>query len=87
MLKRYVLRAKVKIRDVTDDYDVWAAWGGPKHVEWETPRKWKWAASGVAEPVWDPEVWPWGQQDESILDRRATGMGRRFLVKKGERRT
>lgn len=86
MLKRYVLRAKVKIRDVTDDYDVWAAWGGPKHTEWETPRQWKWAASGVAEPVWDPEVWPWGQQDESILDRRAMGMGRRFLVKKGERR-
>ncbi|KAF5387852.1 hypothetical protein D9615_000354 [Tricholomella constricta] len=80
MLKRYVLRAKVKIRDVSEQYDVWAAWGNSTV---EPPRQWSWARSGVVEPKWDTPEWPWGLQDESILDRRAVGMGRRFLVKKG----
>jgi transferase CAF17, mitochondrial len=86
LLKKYVLRSKVKIRDVSEEYDVWAAWGHSKYAQWETPRHWKWARSGVVEPKWDSSEWPWGTDDESILDRRAVGMGRRFLVKKGDRR-
>ena len=27
MLKRHVLRSKVKLQDVSEEYDVWAAWG------------------------------------------------------------
>jgi len=86
LLKRYVLRSKVKIRDVSEEYDIWAAWGNFKYAHWETPRQWNWARSGVVEPKWDFSQWPWGAGDESILDRRAVGMGRRFLVKKGDRR-
>ncbi|KAF8076317.1 Aminomethyltransferase folate-binding domain-containing protein [Lyophyllum atratum] len=80
LLKRYVLRSKVKIREVSEQYDVWAAWGNSTP---EPQRQWTWARSGVVEPKWNAHEWPWGLKDESILDRRAVGMGRRFLVRKG----
>ncbi|KAG5638998.1 hypothetical protein H0H81_007906 [Sphagnurus paluster] len=79
-MKRYILRSKVKIRDVSDQYDVWAAWGDSVP---ETPRQWAWARSGVVEPLWKRDQWPWGLKDGSILDRRAPGMGKRLLVEKG----
>ncbi|KAJ7593385.1 Aminomethyltransferase folate-binding domain-containing protein [Mycena floridula] len=83
-LKKYVLRAKVKIRDESENYDVWAAWGSS--AESTTPRQWNWARSGACEPVWDPlNEWPWGTRDEIIRDRRAVGMGQRLLVKKGDK--
>ncbi|KAG6817431.1 hypothetical protein H0H87_008599 [Tephrocybe sp. NHM501043] len=81
LLKRYVLRSKVKIRDVSDQYDVWAVWGNAPIPE--PTRQWTWARSGVVEPKWAQSEWPWGSKDESILDRRAPGMGKRLLVKKG----
>jgi len=85
LLKRFVLRAKVRVRDATPDYDVWALWGTP------TPerRHWKWAHSGAGEPVWDIEggEWPWGECGTGLLrDRRATGMGIRRVVRKGDKR-
>ena len=84
MLKRYVLRSKVKVQDVSDQWDVWGAWGaetGP------CDKKWQFSTSGAMEPVWPPDVWPWGSQDPlSILDRRAYGMGKRLLVRKGDMR-
>ncbi|PPQ77279.1 hypothetical protein CVT25_010861 [Psilocybe cyanescens] len=84
-LKRHVLRSKVKIKNVTEEYDVWAAWGSSKDLEWETQRQWNWARSGAVEPVWDAShEWPWGTQEYIINDRRAVNMGRRLLVKKGE---
>ncbi|KAG6812316.1 hypothetical protein H0H92_003400 [Tricholoma furcatifolium] len=83
MLKRYVLRSKVKIRDVSEQYDVWAAWGNSTIQE--PSKHWAWARSEVVEPKWDQPEWPWGTRDETILDRRAPGMGKRFLVRKGER--
>ncbi|TFK55742.1 Aminomethyltransferase folate-binding domain-containing protein [Heliocybe sulcata] len=86
LLKRYVLRSKVKLRDVSDQYDVWASWGSEKESAWETQRKWNWARSGVVEPVWEPaEGWPWGTEDCLIRDRRAVGMGNRRLVQKGDK--
>lgn len=86
-LRRYVLRSKVKIRDVSEEYDVWAAWGSEQEQSWETQRNWNWARSGAVEPVWDgANEWPWGTQDEAIRDRRAVGMGQRRLVRKGDRR-
>ena len=89
-LKRHVLRSKVKVRDVTEEYDIWAAWGSSNDNTWETTRKWEWATSGsgAVEPSWnDHNEWPWGTDENSINDRRALGMGRRLLVRKGERRT
>ncbi|KAJ7638754.1 Aminomethyltransferase folate-binding domain-containing protein [Roridomyces roridus] len=81
LIKRYVLRARVKVRDASEEYDVWGAWGD---ASGEPERQWKWAeSSGIAEPVWTE--WPWGTQHESISDRRAPGMGRRLLVRKGDR--
>ncbi|KIL70120.1 hypothetical protein M378DRAFT_156176 [Amanita muscaria Koide BX008] len=88
MLKKYVLRSKVRIRDVTEQYDVWASWGSPLDCPRDTfAREWRWAPSGAVEPVWntaDTES-PWGSEDYSLLDRRAVGLGTRFLVKRGDR--
>jgi folate-binding Fe-S cluster repair protein YgfZ len=84
LVKRYVLRAKVRVRDATPEFDVWAAWGSAK----PELRHWKWAQSGVGEPVWDGKhdgQWPWGVGGV-LWDRRAAGMGTRRLVPKGMRR-
>ncbi|KDQ64834.1 hypothetical protein JAAARDRAFT_145993 [Jaapia argillacea MUCL 33604] len=86
LIKRYILRSKVKVRDVTEEYDIWSAWGSEKERSWETERNWSWARSGAVEPVWDPEgEWPWGTEDDVIRDRRAVGMGKRMVVRKGDR--
>lgn len=86
-LKRYILRSKVRLRDVSDEYDVWAAWGSEKEKQWETERQWRLARSGAIEPNWDEEpTWPWGTEPERLRDRRSVGMGHRLLVKKGDRR-
>ncbi|KAI0356577.1 Aminomethyltransferase folate-binding domain-containing protein [Trametes cingulata] len=86
MLKRYVLRSRVKIQDVTEEYDIWAAWGSEREKEWETERHWDFARSGVIEPVWNAEgEWPWGSTPGVLRDRRAVGMGHRLLVRKGDR--
>lgn len=86
MLKKYVLRAKVRIRDVSNEYDVWAAWGSGQESQWETTRLWNASRSGVVEPVWEANAdWPWGSEPTRIQDRRAIGMGHRLLVRKGDR--
>ena len=86
-LKRFVLRAKVRLRDVTEEYDVWAAWGSEKEKLWETERHWQFARSGAIEPDWmEDQTWPWGHEPYTVQDRRSVGMGHRLLVKKGERR-
>ncbi|OBZ76304.1 putative transferase CAF17, mitochondrial [Grifola frondosa] len=85
MLKRYVLRSKVKLRDLSNDYDVWASWGSEREKSWETERVWNHARSGAIEPVWNPEAeWPWGSTLGVLRDRRAVRMGHRLLVKKGD---
>jgi len=89
-LRRHILRSKVKLRDVTPEFDVWASWGSPADLEFETeagPRRWIWERSGVVEPDWSHEkLWPWGTTAGVILDRRGVFMGRRMLVRKGEKR-
>lgn len=84
MLKQYVLRKKVKIRDVSDQYDVWTAWGS--ELVSEVPKTWNWAKSGCVEPVWGGDKWPWGTEHESIADRRADTLGKRLLIRKGDKR-
>lgn len=85
LLKRYVLRSKVKVKDVSEQWDVWAAWGTETVPD---DRKWLWSRSGAVEPVWAPDACPWGDSQDtfSILDRRAHGMGKRILVRKGDTR-
>lgn len=85
MLKRYVLRAKVKLRDVSEEYDVWSAWGTEREQAWEAERQWDYSRSGAVEPVWnDPS--PWGTGSGPLRDRRGVGMGCRVLSSKGDRR-
>ncbi|KAG1753967.1 uncharacterized protein EDB91DRAFT_1242925 [Suillus paluster] len=81
LLKRYLLRSKVRIRDVSEEWDVWAAWGSEGTRE---TREWNWARSGAVEPVWQASECPWGTENGTILDRRAPGMGKRMLVRKGD---
>jgi folate-binding Fe-S cluster repair protein YgfZ len=87
LIKRYILRSRVKVRDASDEYDVWGVWGSSGEEE-GTERHWKWAKnSGVVEPVWNStDTWPWGSKDEVLHDRRAPGMGKRLLVRKGDLR-
>ncbi|KAF7977654.1 hypothetical protein HWV62_3082 [Athelia sp. TMB] len=88
MLKRYVLRSKVKLRDVSEEYDVWSAWGSDYKgaIAAARGRKWTHANSGAVEPDWSAEAeWPWGTEERAVRDRRAEGMGLRMLVQKGEK--
>ncbi|KAJ3535667.1 hypothetical protein NMY22_g6380 [Coprinellus aureogranulatus] len=84
-LKRHVLRSKVKVRDVSDQYDIWASWGADVDKSWETARTWSWARSGCVEPVWGEGAHLWGTEAGVIRDRRGVGLGRRLLVQKGEK--
>jgi folate-binding Fe-S cluster repair protein YgfZ len=87
LLKRYVLRAKVRIRDASEEYSVWSAWGSDTQNTRDAPREWSWAKSGVVEPAWGRNVdWPWGKDDHSMVDQRAFGMGARLLSSKGDKR-
>ncbi|KAK7061664.1 Aminomethyltransferase folate-binding domain-containing protein [Favolaschia claudopus] len=85
LIKRYKLRSKVKVRDASEEYDVWGVWGEAEDAS--VAKRWRWAEhSGVAEPQWDETgEWPWGSKHEVLRDRRAPGMGLRSLVRKGDR--
>lgn len=80
MLKRHVLRSKVRVRDASDEHDVWAAWGNDVT---SNSRRWRRTQGGAIEPLWD---WPWRPDSGSLIDQRADGMGLRRLVRKGDRR-
>jgi transferase CAF17, mitochondrial len=79
-----VLRSKVRLRDVTEQYDIWAAWGSDQYLK-NQARQWNWARSGVAEPVWDAQGTPWGTKHLEINDARAPGLGRRILTPAGHK--
>ncbi|KAI6119408.1 hypothetical protein EDD16DRAFT_1885053 [Pisolithus croceorrhizus] len=73
-----------RIRDVSQEWDIWAAWGYDHSTD--ERREWTWARSGAVEPVWSKTTaWPWGTEPGVIIDRRAPGMGRRMIVPKGEK--
>ena len=83
-LKQFVLRTKVKVRDISDEYDVWASWGSEREASWETPRNWRWAdRSNIPEQLWEEGDTPWGKESLLLRDRRGVGMGQRRLVSKG----
>ena len=87
LLKRYILRSKVTAKDVSDRYDVWAAWGGETSTE-PFKREWRFGNRGAVEPVWEShEAWRGaGFVPMSLRDLRAVGMGLRMLVRKGDPR-
>ena len=83
-LKQFVLRTKVKVRDISDDYDIWASWGSEHEASWETPRDWRWAErSNIPEQLWEEGDVPWGMEPLLLRDRRGVSMGQRRLVSKG----
>ena len=87
LLKRHILRSKVRVRDMTDELSVWAVWGSDEDRIWDTQRSWTSSDSGVIEPVWKSnDSWPWGSDHYSLLDRRAVGLGRRLLIRRGDER-
>jgi len=83
-LKQFVLRTKIKVRDISDEYDIWASWGSEHEASWETPRNWRWAErSNIPEQLWEEGDVPWGMEPLLLRDRRGVGMGQRRLVNKG----
>ena len=83
-LKQFVLRTKVKVRDISGEYDVWASWGSEHDTSWETSRNWRWAErSNIPEQLWEERDTPWGNDPLILRDRRGVGMGQRRLVNKG----
>lgn len=55
MLKRYILRSKVRVRDVSENWDVWAMWGSslPQSIkDIARPDDWRWGRSGAVEPIY-----------------------------------
>ncbi|CAG8724526.1 14158_t:CDS:2, partial [Acaulospora colombiana] len=80
MLKKHVLRSRVKIQNVADEWDVWAAWG---HELSEPERKWRFGSQGAVEPVWENGISTWkGSDSFRVRDLRAVGMGSRILTAK-----
>lgn len=83
LLKRYVLRSKVRLKDASNDFDVWTAWGRQHD---EPDRQWRFGNRGAVEPIWN-DISAWHGKDQwSIRDLRGVGMGSRILVPKNERR-
>lgn len=79
-LTPFRLRSKVRIRDVSDEWDVWAAWGSAA----EGVRRWKFGSGGAAEATWK-NIPPLavGPAEVGCWDLRAAGMGAQILVPKG----
>ena len=93
LLPPFKLRSKVRIRDVTPEWDVYSAFGGHK-LDKIPHRSFKLGSGGAAEAQW---IWPGGVADPAVgpeelscWDLRACfgdmGMGRKLLVSKGKTR-
>jgi transferase CAF17, mitochondrial len=86
ILKRYILRSKVKIRDVSSEWSVWVAWGNTS-LDAGPERCWHWTPSQAVESNWKSTRSPWATGCPlRIHDRRVDGMGLRELVRQGEKR-
>jgi hypothetical protein len=91
LLPPYKLRSKVRIKDVSDEWDTWAAWDDEiESGGLEPKRVWKSGSGGANESQWSwPEgVRPLGLGEDEIgcWDLRA-GLGmRQLLVPKGQQR-
>jgi hypothetical protein len=99
LLPPFRLRSKVRFKDVTSEWDVWAAWGHDEGVaSGPAPSAtWRFGSGGAAERLWSWEggaggVAPLGVSatEAGCWDLRAgwgaEGMGRKLFVPKGEKR-
>ncbi|WVF66659.1 hypothetical protein IAT40_001400 [Kwoniella sp. CBS 6097] len=99
LLPPFKLRAKVKIRDVSQEWDAYSAWGTDSDsddAKGKQPiRTWKMGSGGAAESQWSWEEGANGVKDLGLgedevgcWDLRAgwsAGMGRQILVPKGKK--
>jgi hypothetical protein len=91
LLKRHILRAKVRVRDATDEWKVWSIWD-PVSPDGATPttRDWRQGRSGAMEPLYVEGEHRLGaefsQGTIGTRDLRAPGMGDRLLVRTGDSR-
>lgn len=93
LLPPFKLRSKVRIKDVTNQWDAWSAWGSDLQGGPHPIRTWKMGSGGASESHWD---WEGGIRDIGLRDNEAgcwdlragwPRMGRQLLVPKGEKRT
>ncbi|KAF8342017.1 uncharacterized protein EI90DRAFT_3143576 [Cantharellus anzutake] len=89
LLKRYILRSKTRVADVSDQYRVYARWNDDFMAGTALePEEWRWSNSGSVEPVWrNPIIYEQLQELASkgitrSWDLRAPRMGQRLLVPK-----
>lgn len=93
-LKPFRLRSKVRIRDVTAEWDVYAAWGGAGADTNAPAATWRYGNAGAAERLWtwsgEPAPLGLGEKEQGCWDLRAgwgaAGLGRHVIVPKGEKR-
>ncbi|WVR03195.1 hypothetical protein IAU60_000186 [Kwoniella sp. DSM 27419] len=94
LLPPFKLRAKVKIRDVTEEWDAYSAWGDADDVRGKGKqpiRTWKLGSGGAAESQWswdgDARGAELGEGEVGCWDLRAGwgGLGRQVLVSKGKK--
>ncbi|KIR51014.1 mitochondrial protein [Cryptococcus gattii Ru294] len=91
LLPPFKLRSKVRIKDVTNQWDAWSAWGSDLQGGPHPIRTWKMGSGGASESHWD---WEGGIRDLGLRDDEAgcwdlragwPRMGRQLLVPKGEK--
>jgi hypothetical protein len=91
LLPPYKLRSKVRIKDVSEEWDTWASWGSEMEEGGLKPRRvWRPGSGGANESQWS---WPEGVRSLGIggaeigcWDLRA-GLGmRQLLIPKGQNR-
>jgi len=88
----------VRFKDVSDEWDVWGAWGHDEGV-YGSPKlvpsaTWRYGSGGAAERLWtwDDGLAPLGVGEKEVAcwDLRAGwgayGMGRKVFVPKGQKR-
>ncbi|OXH41736.1 mitochondrial protein [Cryptococcus neoformans] len=87
----FKLRSKVRIKDVTNQWDAWSAWGSDLQGGPSPIRTWKMGSGGASESHWD---WAGGVRDLGLRDNEVgcwdlragwPHMGRQLLVPKGEK--
>ncbi|KAF8609332.1 Aminomethyltransferase folate-binding domain-containing protein [Ceratobasidium sp. AG-I] len=88
-LKRHVLRSKVRIRDVSEEWKVWSIWGDSAQDIGTSSREWRWGRSGAAEPLYlEGEHRLGSEYAQDVIgtkDLRAPGMGDRLLIRTGDK--
>ena len=91
MLKRHLLRSKIRLRDVTEEYDIWTAWSTDQLARDLDvgERRWDCHPTGVVEPYFEGSgsvLHRWGSWPGPFIDRRGVGLGQRIIARRGAKR-